>query len=330
MTTLLLLFAACAPEPVVSDDEPEAIPGPPDYDGDSDDHEPDAPPDESSVVLQIGAEGFLEIRGYGYGAEGELVVASPFVTLPVRADEEIPVHLPVAPPLSDAASGQKYATFAIALRAADSAGQPGDYIGLTDEQLVFATSAGDGVPAGWSLVENLGEEDEAWLTVDSGVALDASLVAEPALTLAGGSAGDVSPFTHLRAAASEAAGEASALDTPITASWSVSFADAPPEAARLTDTLLDGAFLTVFTYEDVDGDEARTDETVEDRLCVGPRPAVVAWFAAPADLGGALALEKLGVRTGWELLSDGGDGLVPTTEADRSSLTLTMSCLSLQ
>jgi hypothetical protein len=56
MTTLLLLFAACAPEPVVSDDEPEAIPGPPDYDGDSDDHEPDSGP---ALALAGGAALFL-------------------------------------------------------------------------------------------------------------------------------------------------------------------------------------------------------------------------------------------------------------------------------
>jgi hypothetical protein len=280
-----------------------------------------------SVTVGPDDDGFVEIRPFAKDADEAITVGTALSTDAVTSDT-ISISVPATAPDRDlSADASAPVVYAISLRASDSDGEPGVYTGISDVSLVYyQSSPPSGASEGWNLAQRFGSDEQAWLTFSDGVSLGHTLLADDVLTLTGVSLVDVGPPTHLALAQTEDLGAVSVYDAPITPAWSATF-DTPPSLDAIEENLdFDGAFLSLYSYDDDGADNARTDEDVTGRLCVVPEAMAVTWFADVYDLETALGMQLLGVRAGWDLIAKSEGGMHPASAAQRAALTLSASC----
>jgi hypothetical protein len=283
---------------------------------------------ETELTLHFAPEaaGFYELRAYRTDADGVRWVGAARELGAVLADAQT-VTLPRLPPRADrGVEWDEHVVYAIALRAEDADAEPGLYVGLAAERLVYVgDNAPEGASPGWNLARGYDSGEPVWVPVTDSVVLDENLFGAATLALAGGTTVAIEPGTHLDLAPSEASDALSAYDTPIAPDWSVSLLGPPPLEA-LTETAPLGAVYTLYAYEDVGADNVRTDEPLVGSVCFGTRAARISWYAYAYDLPTALALQSVGARAGWDLSIDTPNGPSSLPVDDHGALTIQATC----
>ncbi|MDP2309164.1 MAG: hypothetical protein Q8P18_24285 [Pseudomonadota bacterium] len=141
----------------------------------------------SELDLRFGSEaaGFYELRAYRMDAAGVTWVGAHSMLGAVRSDTES-VSLARVPLQTDGAGGRgETVVYAIALRAEDADAEPGLYLGLAAERLVFVGgSPPAGAAPGWNLARDYDSGAPVWLPLASRVVLDENLYAPASSDLA--------------------------------------------------------------------------------------------------------------------------------------------------
>ncbi|MDP2313963.1 MAG: hypothetical protein Q8P41_13735 [Pseudomonadota bacterium] len=269
-------------------------------------------------------DGFVEIRAYREVA-GELVWAGVPLVSEVIDDATTRNALPAVPPPLDRLDPADPVTYAITVRATDRRGNPSVYLGIAEPRLVYVpVDPPAGAVVGWNLAVNYGEDDVTWLPMTQVLNLDENLVGLDGLDLAGFTGLTVGPDSRI-AVMSSVAGAPSVYDGPFRLDWGVSLA-APPPTAALEDIAFVGTALTVYTYEDVDGDGLLTTEPVTGEACAVGGAAVVTWYQHPRTLHAAMSLAQRGLRGGWGVGTLGEDGLVAVPSERHAALAIDTAC----
>lgn len=284
---------------------------------------------EAQLVLSFPPDvaGFWELRAYRLGGDEGTWVGTPYATGAVLTDRET-LELGRLPPRADRGfDPTSYVTYAIALRAEDGGAEPGLYVGLAPERLVFVGEVPpEGASAGWNLARDYDSGDPVWLPMTDGVVIGENLYGHSTLDLAGGTTVPVVPGTHLDLATSDAADALTAFDAPITPDWSLSLGGPPPVEALTESEPVLGAIYSIFAYDDVGGDNTRTDEPLLGTACFHAAAARVTWYAYAYDLPTALDLQRVGARAGWDLSIDTPNGPSSVPVDDHGALTLQLTC----
>jgi hypothetical protein len=281
-------------------------------------------PDQVLVRLPRAVDGFVELRAYRHD-KGEVVwTGRPMSTFELGG-ERADLTLPIEPPALDRVGAETPVTYAISLRLTDRRGNPGVYVGVAEARVVYmpvATEAGP--PKGWSLAVDHADGGVVSFPLSTLVYFGENLVGADTLDLAG--------FTHLRAGADSRVAVLTGVDDApatydgaLTREWGVSLVT-PPVLASWEDEALGGTALSVYTYEDIDGDGVLTTEEVTGEACSPFGPAIVTWYRYPHDLRAALTLVDRGLHAGWGVGTLGEDGYAPLPRGMERSLVIDAAC----
>jgi hypothetical protein len=319
MSLHALVLLACADGSAVSDDSTAPIDVPVEGAEADDSSGPPVPVTTATSLTFLfppGATGFVEIRPT---ADTDDIALA---TVPIDADQ-VSIELPGQPPDRDT-EDVDMAVYALSIREATTDGLPGRYTGLAPERLAYvANDPPEGALTGWNLVS--GADGKSWRSVLGGVSMATNLVTADQLAVSGGSAIAMSSTTHLSLEVADPQSKP-AWDGPILPAWTVAMSTSP-RLDVLDDTgEADMAVLTPVAYDDLDGDNTHTDEVEAGHMCAAGRDARLVWVGDAVDLAGAVWLEQTHLRSGWDVMVDTEEGLLPATDEARAALTLAEDC----
>jgi len=281
----------------------------------------------ASLSVQLPTdEGFVEVRAYREEA-GEVVwTGGTALSLRELEGPRAELGLPAVPPAVDRADLTSPVNYAITLRSTTGAGDPGDFVGLAEPRLVYIPmSPPAGAVVGWNIAVNLRRAHEAWFPLSQVVELEENLTGGASLTLGGASSLDLGPDSRL-ATLTEVEGSDALSDAALGRAWSVSLA-AAPDASALGDSDHNGTAMSVYAYEDEDGDRAYTDDVITGELCTTNGPGVVTWYKPAAELETAMWLEKHGLRSGYGVGTIDDRGYTPVPVDQLGTLYLAKECV---
>ena len=280
-----------------------------------------AQPPALTVTFSGEVDGFIELVGYDI-VDGEAQWdTNPLSVTAIDRDTMI-LPLPDAPPALER-GGDTAQSYAIALRGADADGEPGVYTGLGSAELVYVPVAAEGASTGWNLATRYGEDGVTWRPLEDGVRLGETLIGRGDTAVSGGVSIPTVPESRVALSTLD---DATVADEPILDGWSVALPSTPDAALLGSEDGLLGSVFYLYAYDDIDGDATRTTEPILAEACAGATPVAVTWFGYASSIGQAKTLQRRGVRSGWDVVKQIEERLVPVLDSDRAALVLATSC----
>jgi hypothetical protein len=278
-----------------------------------------------SVQLPSG-EGFVEVRAYREELGKVVWTGASALSLRELEGPRADLGLPLLPPAVDRVNLTSPVNYAISLRSATAAGYPGAFVGLAESRLVYIPKDPPaGAVIGWNIAANLHAAHETWLPLSRVVVFEENLTGGASLTLGGATDLPLGPDSRL-ASLTEVEGSAALSDAALGRTWSVSLA-AAPDATALADTDHNGTALSIYAYEDEDGDRAYTDDGISGELCTPAGPGVITWYKPAGDLATAMWLDKHGLRSGYGVGTLDDRGYTPVPVDQLGTLYLAKECV---
>ena len=286
-----------------------------------------------NVELPREMEGFIEVRAYRTDEDGAVSWVGRALLREEIEGRRMSLVLPPDPPARDRTGFAGDIRYALVVRGVTASGAPGIYRGVSEASIVFVPGViPEGAGTGWNVAFDYDSDAPDWHPTDETIYLDEGLVAPRAFELSGTSVAPLSGAARLVVATSDDPEAIIATDQPIDLDWNLvisgsgSAALAEAMSTSGVGPAVPGLGFRVFAYDDLDGDGVRTGEPLAGEVCLDGGPTTVTWFEPATTLESALLLDKMGRRSGWDIVGFSEHGSFPVASEDRERLTLELGC----
>ena len=191
--------------------------------------------------------------------------------------------------------------------------------------------AAQGLVEGWNAVTlDIDTGDFVAVVSPSAIPVAFNLEGDTTLTVGGTSTATDARFALVSLPLLDGTWVAPLVDTTLGDTWSVDLADEPPSDHFSDIGSASAAIEFPAAYTDADGSESVSEnDALAGGPCIGGVTVAAAWFAGPTDLESAIAMVRMEVATGWQLIGEDDTttyGFSVRDPADASSIVLDPAC----